>query len=73
MFQANLSAGHANIVVTDRKFPSNLATTTINIVEPFRINLELADITRKYKKLDDKGVGRSSFQNQLEITEWDDG
>lgn len=73
MFQANLSVGLVNIAVTDKKFPTNMATTMINVVEPFRIHLELADITQRYKKLDDKGVGANSFQNQLQVKEWDDG
>lgn len=50
--------------------------TSINVVEPFRINLEIIDITSIYtdkKSIDDKGVGLNSFQNQLKIKEWDNG
>jgi len=48
--------------VTDEKFPTNVASTMINVVEPFRVNLELADVTKIYNgRLDDTGVGQKSF------------
>lgn len=74
LFQSNLTAGLAVITVTDEKFPTNVASTTINVVEPFRVNLELADVTKIYNgRLDEKGVGQKSFQSQLGVKEWDDG
>ena len=56
--------GMATLRVVDKKFPTNLATTSISIVEPFRINLEIVDITSIYKgkkSIDDKGVGLNSY------------
>ena len=63
LYQANLTTGTATISVSEEKVPTNLASTQVSVVEPYRVNLELADVTNIYKKgmIEEKGVGRSSF------------
>ena len=62
----------AEIKVVDQKFKQNTAETFINVVEPFKVQLEFADISDIYgkTKLVNKKNAVSSFGKQLGVEQW---
>jgi len=49
--------------VVDQDFKTNTAVTSINVVEPFSLRLEIADVSDKYQKLSKpEGFGQNSYQ-----------
>ena len=54
------------MIVVDQDILSNQAEKQVHIVEPFALNLEVADVTSKYQSSSfDK---TKSFQRQLNVT-----
>lgn len=69
LFSSKLTAGVAEIRVIDKKFPNNTAEASVNIVEPFQVKLDLADVSEGYStiKLENKKDKVSSFTRQLKV------
>ena len=51
VFLSGTKAGRVDLNVVDQRFLNNTAHADIYVVEPYSIQLELADITETYKKV----------------------
>lgn len=64
--------GLIEVIATDKLFDTNKAQLLVNVVEPARIDLNIADITDKLSRsFDPKGFGKNSYQRQLGVEQWD--
>ena len=71
-FQSLNKAGRVEIKVIDQEFKNNTADAEIFIVEPFKLQLEIADVTESYLKqaVTNSKTKVSSFRKQLNVTKW---
>jgi hypothetical protein len=71
VFLSGTKAGRVDLNVVDQRFLNNTAHADIYVVEPYSIQLELADITETYKgKLENSKESVSSFSKALNVLEW---
>lgn len=65
-------ASSLEVLATDKKFDSNKAQLLVNVVEPAWIDLKITDVSDKLNNsFNPRGYGKTSYQNQLGIEEWD--
>jgi len=71
LFHSRRQEGPVQLIVTDRHIENNTAEGSIEIVTPFRLDIEIADLSGKTERVTTLNEKRNDWHEHLQVEEWD--